>query len=347
MLEVFTHLANRLVYDGLGLEPAGRLGQAVHFFVEDTAKILFLLVVMIYLIALARASLDLERVRDYLHGRHRLQGYLFGSTFGAVTPFCSCSSIPLFLGFTSAGIPIGITMAFLLTSPLINEVAVVMLWSLLGWKFTLAYVVVGMLIGILGGFFLDSVHAERWLQAFAAKAYDSARGDASGTQPPAPGSPRPSLSLADRHRFALHELKEIFLRIWKWVFIGVGVGAGLHGFVPEGWFATHLGDGQWWSVPAATLAGLPLYANATGVIPVIESLIVKGLPVGTTLALCMSTVAASIPEFILLKQVMTWRLLALLFALLLVSFMVVGWTFNAMSPILFDGMSIGRSLTSG
>lgn len=332
MLEIFTHFADWLAYSVLGLDPASRFGSAVHFFIEDTSKILVLLMVMIYVIGLARASLDLERVRTFLQGRHRFAGYLFGSGFGAVTPFCSCSSIPLFLGFTSAGIPIGVTMAFLLTSPVINEVAVVLLWSLLGWKFTLAYVVVGMSIGILGGLLLDRLRAERWLQDFAARAYRQARDQDGETLEAQPGAGK--LSFPERHAFAKNEMLEIAGRIWIWVLVGIGIGAALHGFVPEGWFERQFGTGQWWSVPAAVLAGLPLYSNATGVIPVLESLLNKGLPLGTTLAFCMSVVAASIPEFLLLKQVMLWRLLALLFVILLTSFILVGWIFNALAPLL-------------
>ena len=336
MFEIFTVIADWLAYAVIGLDPSTRVGTAVHFFIEDTTKIFALLVVMIYVIALARASLNLERVRAYLHERHRLAGYFFGSGFGAITPFCSCSSIPLFLGFTSAGIPLGITMAFLLTSPVINEVAVVMLWGLLGWKFTLAYVVVGMAVGIIGGIVLDALRADRWLQDFAAKAYAQAQAAApQGEDGEAEAAQR--LTLADRHAFARDELKEIVGRIWKWIFIGVGLGAGLHGFVPEGWFAANLGAGQWWSVPAAVLAGLPLYSNATGVIPVLESLIGKGLPVGTTLAFCMSTVAASLPEFTLLKQVMRWRLLAMVFVILLINFTLMGWVFNGIAPWLSIG----------
>lgn len=344
MFAVFTDFATWVVFSLAGFEPDTRLGQALHFFVEDTSKILVLLVIMIYVIALARASMNLERVRDYLQGRHKAMGYLSGSAFGAITPFCSCSSIPLFLGFTSAGIPVGITIAFLLTSPIINEVAVVMLWSLLGWKFTLAYVVVGMLVGMLGGAFMGALKAERWLQPFAAKAYQAALAEPGAVQREGAGTSRPPMSLAERHAFAWGELREIFVRIWMWVIIGVGIGAALHGFVPENWFAQHLGDGQWWSVPLATLAGLPLYANATGVIPIIESLIVKGLPIGTTLAFCMSTVAASIPEFVMLKQVMQWRLLALLFVVLLTSFMLVGWIFNAIGPWLLPSIGTARTL---
>ncbi len=329
MFEIFTRLADWLVYQTLGLSPDTKLGDALHFFVEDVSKIYVLLVVMIYVIALLRASLNVERVRDFLAGRHRGVGYVLGSGFGAITPFCSCSSIPVFLGFTSAGIPVGITMSFLLTSPLINEVAVLLLMSLLGWKFTLLYVVVGMAVGILGGVFLDQIRAERWLQSFAQKALERGR-----QQQAVQSGPADKLSLADRHQFAKGETLEIFGRVWKWVIIGVGLGAALHGFVPDGWIESHLGDGQWWSVPAAVALGIPLYSNATGVIPVMESLIVNGLPIGTTLAFCMSTVAASFPEFILLKQVMQWRLLAILFAVLLAAFTLVGWIFNWLTPFI-------------
>lgn len=338
MLQIFTELATWLTFGVMGLEPNTKLADAVHFFIEDTTKIFALLLLMIYVIALVRASLNVERVRDYLAGKNRFIGYFMGSGFGAVTPFCSCSSIPVFLGFTSAGIPVGITMAFLLTSPLINEVAILLLVSLLGWKFTAIYVVVGMSVGMLAGAFLDSIRAERWLQSFAAKALERGqaleRGDARANNHNGGGVTSTSITLTERHQFAKNETLEIFGRVWKWVIIGVGLGAALHGFVPDGWIEAHLGDGQWWSVPAAVIIGIPLYSNATGVIPVMESLIINGLPVGTTLAFCMSTVAASFPEFILLKQVMQWRLLVIVFAILLISFTLIGWIFNLISPIL-------------
>lgn len=322
MLSIFTKLADWLAYSLLGLSPNTKVGEAVHFFVEDTTKIFFLIILMIYVIALIRASLNIERVRDYLAKNNKFYGYLMGSTFGAITPFCSCSSIPIFLGFTSAGIPVGITMSFLLTSPLINEVAVLMLLSLVGWEITLIYVLVGMTIGIAGGVFLDLIRAEKLLQPFALKAYQTAEFTTGEN------NIRPKLTFKERHEFAKAELLDILQRIWKWVFIGVGLGAALHGFVPDAWFAENLGSGQWWSVPMAVLAGIPLYSNATGIIPIMESLIIKGLPLGTTLAFCMSTVAASFPEFILLKQVMTWKLLAIIFILLLLSFTLVGWLIN-------------------
>lgn len=333
MFQVFTDLATWLTYGLLGLSTETKLGDAVHFFIEDVSKIFVLLIVMIYFIALLRASFNVEKVRDYLAGKNRGIGYVMGSAFGAVTPFCSCSSIPVFLGFTSAGIPVGITMSFLLTSPLINEVAVLLLMSLLGWKFTILYVVIGMAVGILGGFFLDAIKAERWLQSFAADALKKGQANSlNTTQKITQETPR--LTAKERHQFAKTEALEIFGRVWKWVVIGVGIGAALHGFVPDGWIEQHLGDGQWWSVPAAVLLGIPLYSNATGVIPIMESLIKNGLPIGTTLAFCMSTVAASFPEFILLKQVMQWRLLVTVFLMLLVSFTIVGWLFNAFSSFL-------------
>lgn len=329
MFDVFTDFATWLIIDIFGLSKETKLGDALHFFIEDTTKIFFLLLVMIYVIALIRASMNVERVRDFLAGKHKGVGYLLGSGFGAITPFCSCSSIPVFLGFTSAGIPVGVTMSFLITSPLINEVAVLLLLSLLGWKFTLLYVVVGMTVGILGGVFLDAIKAERWLQSFAAKALERGRNSAQVKV-----EHSKTISLKERHTFAKEEMLEIFGRVWKWVIIGVGLGAALHGFVPDGWIQEHLGDGQWWSVPSAVLLGIPLYSNATGVIPVMESLITQGLPVGTTLAFCMSTVAASFPEFILLKQVMQWRLLAVLFVLLLTAFTLIGWIFNFLTPFI-------------
>lgn len=186
-----------------------------------------------------------------------------------------------------------------------------------------------MSVGILGGLFLDAIKAERWLQSFATKAlergqiYSLVKTEQSKT-----------LSFKQRHIFAKQEMLEIFSRVWKWVIIGVGLGSALHGFVPDGWIQTHLGDGQWWSVPTAVLLGIPLYSNATGVIPVMESLIKQGLPIGTTLAFCMSTVAASFPEFILLKQVMQWRLLAVLFILLLIAFTLIGWILNFLTPFI-------------
>ena len=320
---IFTWLADFLAYSLFRLDPESKIGDAVHFFIEDTSKIFVLLLVMIYLIALIRAAVDTELVRTYLQGKKRGVAYVMASVFGAITPFCSCSSIPLFLGFTSARIPLGITMAFLITSPMINEVAVILLGSMLGLKFMVIYVATGIIAGILGGFFIDRIGAEKYLSPLGQQAASMGENSPGGEE-----AHKKSLSLQDRHDFAKNELKEIFSRVWKWVIIGVGLGAALHGFVPENFIADHLGQGRWWSVPAAVVLGIPLYANASGVIPVAHTLMAKGLPVGTTLAFMMSVVAASFPEFMMLKQVMKPRLLLLFFVMLLVFFTLTGWLFN-------------------
>ncbi len=321
--------AHFVTFELFGFEENSLLGEAIEFFIYDTIKILMLLVLLIYVLAWLRATLNTEKVRDYLAGRKRAIGYGLGSMFGAITPFCSCSSIPLFLGFTTARIPIGITMSFLITSPLINEIAIILLWGLLGWKFTLIYVSVGLLAGIIGGFLMDSLKAERWLQPFIAETINNMPAVQVSTEN---NTPAPKLSIKDRHEFAYYETNTIFKRVWKWVFLGVGIGAALHGFVPENWFANNLGAGEWWTVPSAVLVGIPLYSNVTGIIPVMESLLLKGLPIGTTLAFCMSSVAASIPEFMLLRQIMTFKLQALFIGYLWVMFTVVGWLFNALGP---------------
>lgn len=300
-----------------------RAAAALEFFLYDTAKILLLLLLMVYVIGWLRAGLHVERVRDFLAGRRRVLGYVLGAGFGAITPFCSCSSIPLFLGFTTSGIPLGITLAFLITSPLINEIAVVLLWGLLGWKLTLVYVLAGLGAGIIGGWFMDVLRAERWLQDYLKESI------ASGAAQRPAGAEQRKMGLRERHLFASGETRSIFRRVWRWVIIGVGLGALLHGYVPEAWFAEHLGAGQWWSVPAAVAVGIPLYTNVTGIVPVMESLLLKGLPVGTTLAFCMSAVAASLPEVLMLRQVMRGKLLALFLGTLLVLFSLLGWLLNA------------------
>jgi uncharacterized membrane protein YraQ (UPF0718 family) len=208
------------------------------------SKIFVLLLVLIYFVAMLRASLDVGRVRDYLAGKHR-GGVFTGILLRCHYPFCSCSSIPVFLGFTSAGIPLGITMAFLITSPLINEVAVLLLVSLLGWRFTLIYIVVGMAVGIAGGAFLDRIKAERWLADFAADALRDGQQHQTAVIRQSTGTPH--MSLSKRHAFAKDETLTIFKRVWLWVILGVGLGAALHGFVPDGWIASHLGAGQWWT----------------------------------------------------------------------------------------------------
>lgn len=319
---VFTLLADWLAYAVCGLSPESKLGSGVHFFVEDTTKIFVLLALMIYVIGLIRAGLPVERIRAFLTGRNRFFGCILAALLGAVTPFCSCSSIPLFLGFTAARIPFGITMAFLITSPMINEAAVVMLGGIVGWGLTAVYVGFGLLAGVLGGFFFDAIDAGRFL---AVTAPEKKCCCCSGA---AMADSTPETGWRYRHQFAMREVTDILRRIWLWVIAGIGLGAALHGFVPDEFVAEHLGGGQWWSVPLAVLVGIPVYANATGVIPVVGALIGKGLPAGTAFAFMLSTAAASLPEFIMLKKVMRLKLLVIFALYLLVFFTLCGWVLN-------------------
>lgn len=326
MLIIFKMFADLIVYRFMGLSSGTRLAESIHFFIEDVSKIYVLLIVMIYFISILRAGLNTDKIKNYLERRGRWAGYFIASGFGAVTPFCSCSSIPLFLGFTSAGIPLGITMAFLITSPLINEVAIILLGSMLGIKFMVIYVVIGISSGIIGGFIIDLLKAERYMTDIGKQAHILATSKDGQTSQA--GFIEKIGGLKFRHNFAVNELKAIFSRVWIWVIVGVGLGAAMHGFIPDNWVLDHLGSGQWWSVPGAVLLGIPLYANAGGVIPVVETLINKGLPVGTAMAFMMSVVAASFPEFMMLKQVMKPGLLLMFFLILLVFFTISGWILN-------------------
>lgn len=322
MLHVFTKIADVIVYSWMGMTKGEHLSASLHFFIEDTTKIFALLTFMIYVIALMRASMNIERVRAYLSGRHRAVGYVLASLFGVVTPFCSCSSIPLFLGFTQARIPVGITMSFLITSPMINEVAVLLLGSILGLRFTIVYVVLGVLAGIVGGAFFDAIKAEKYLLDFV-KNVQQQRVDEDGNE-----RKTQKMSLRERHAFAKEELQEILGRVWKWVIIGVGAGALLHGYVPEDFISAHFSGDAWWNVPVIVLTGIPLYSSIHGVIPIAESLINKGLPIGSAVAFMMSISAASFPEFMMLKQVMRTKMLVIFFIMLLVLFTICGWVLN-------------------
>jgi uncharacterized membrane protein YraQ (UPF0718 family) len=314
----FVTLGNLVAYDLFGLTPDSHLGAAVHFFVMDTAKIFVLLVVIIYLMGLLRALMSPEKVRAYVRGKPVWAARASAIGLGAITPFCSCSSVPLFIGFVEAGIPLGVTFSFLIASPMINEVAVVILIGLLGWKLTALYVGAGLLVAWFGGIIMERFRPEHWVEDYVWKI------QVGETQVQAPDT-----SLAGRHRYALGEVREILRRLWKWVLLGIGVGALFHGYVPEDWVATHLDASAWYSVPAAVILGVPLYSNATGVIPVAEALLGKGVAIGTVLALMMSIAALSLPELIILRKVIRWPALALYAGVLAVSFMLVGWGFNA------------------
>jgi uncharacterized membrane protein YraQ (UPF0718 family) len=318
---MFEKLGNWVAYQLLGLSAETQLGAAVQFFVMDISKIFVLLVVVIYVMGLLRALLTPEKVRDYVRGKPKWLARTLAILLGGVTPFCSCSSVPLFIGFVEAGIPLGVTYSFLIASPMINEVAVVILIGVVGWKVAALYVLAGIVVAYVGGMIMEWLKTERWVEDYVWKLHMAKY---NGEQE------EKTQTLADRHAFAMHEVKEIVGRIWKWVIIGVGVGAWFHGFVPQEWVAENLaGEAHWWSVPAAVLLGVPLYSNATGVIPIAEAMLAKGVPIGTTLALMMSIAALSLPEMLILRKVIRWPALAIFASVLAISFMIVGWLFNA------------------
>lgn len=317
MLELFTDLATWLTYSVFALERGTKLADAVHFFIEDTTKIFFLLALMIYIIGFARSYVSPEKVRVWLTGKSRLTGYVLAALLGVVTPFCSCSSVPLFIAFLSAGIPLGVTMAFLITSPLVNEVAVVLLGEALGLKFMLSYVGTGIALGVIGGFVIDTLKLDKWVEPYVWN-----------IKMPTPANAEEAKGWEWRERYARGEAIDIVKRVWLYVLIGVGLGAGLHGYVPKEWFLAHAGPDNPFAVPLAVLMGIPLYSNATGIIPVAEVLMNKGVPVGTILAFIMSIVAISLPELLILRKVLKPQMLLFFVGFLFFAFVGVGYLFN-------------------
>ncbi len=319
---MFEAFANWLIYDLAGLQGT-QLGAAAQFFVMDVTKILFLLTLVIYLMGLLRALLKPERVREFIRNRGNVSSRFMAVGLGAVTPFCSCSSVPLFIGFVEAGIPLGVTLSFLIASPMVNEVAIVVLASVIGWKMTLIYVVTGLTVAFIGGFVLERFKPERWVEEYVWKIkMGEAQMEAEDN------------SMKARHEYAVGQVKEIVGRIWKYVLIGVGVGSIMHGYVPKEFIAGFAGDGSLLSVIGAVLVGVPLYSDAVGIIPIAEVLLQKGVPLGTVLAFMMAVVALSFPEMLILRKVVKWPLLALYAGFLATSFVIVGMLFNSLAGIL-------------
>ncbi len=318
---MFDEFANIIAFQLLALDVDSHTGNAVHFFIMDTAKIFFLLFIIIYSMGLLRAMLSPERVREYVRGKPTWLARMLAILLGAVTPFCSCSSVPLFIGFVEAGIPLGVTFSFLIASPMINEVAAVILVGILGWKLAALYIGAGLLVAYVGGAIMERFKPEQWVEDYVWKIQ---MGEAQMA--------KPDKSLSGRHRYAISEVKEIVGRIWKWVIAGVALGALFHGYVPEDWVVEYLGGkDNWLAVPGAVVLGVPLYSNATGVIPLAEAMLGKGVAIGTTLALMMSIAALSLPEMLILRKVIRWPALAIYATVLAVSFILVGLTFNAIT----------------
>ncbi len=304
---MFKEISNYIV-SLLGL--TGKLADAVNFWIYDTLKITLLLIIVVFAIGYLRTFISPEKIRDYLEGKNALVGYLGASLLGIVSPFCSCSTIPIFLGFVSAGVPFGITITFLVTSPMINEAAIVVLLGVLGWKLTAIYLVGGITIGVTGGFLLNKLGFQRYVQQINL-------GNQSCVNEP---------SHRDRLKQAYSEARDIITSIFPYVVLGVGIGALIHGYVPRQLINSYLTGNL--AVPAAVAVGIPIYTNIMGVIPVVESLIGKGLPIGTSISFMMSVAALSIPEFVLLKKVMKKELIIAYAAIISTGIIIMGFVLN-------------------
>ena len=315
-------LVNYFTYNLLGLNPDLHFGTSVNFFFYDTIKILILLFVISSLMGVINAYFPIERLRVYLTTR-KLFGlqYVFASFFGAITPFCSCSSIPLFIGFVKGGIPLGVTFAFLITSPLVNEVAVAMFLGLFGWKTTLIYAGSGIVMGIVGGFILGKFNLDRYLSPWVKELQASSEKEAENWE-------KEKTPFIDRLPAIIKEGWDIVSKVLIYVIIGIAIGAAMHGYVPENFFAKYLSADRWYAMPLAVLAGVPMYANAAGIIPVIQVFVAKGVPLGTAIAFMMAVVGLSLPEATLLKKVMTWKLIGIFFGTISTFIIILGYLFN-------------------
>jgi uncharacterized protein len=309
-----------LLYTVAGLDPAARPTEALRFFLYDTVKIALLLVLIIFTVTLLRSYMSVERTRALLGGKREGLGNVMAAGLGVVTPFCSCSAVPAFIGFVAAGVPIGVTLSFLIASPMVNEVAIGMLLTLFGWKVTVVYIGTGLLIAIVAGWVLGRMRVQRWVEPFVFET--TLRGQAV--------DPNAGLGFDDRIRMSVEEVASILRKIWPYLLVGIGLGAVIHGWVPSEFFTEHAGRDDVAGVLVAVGIGIPLYSNAAGIMPMVQALYEKGLPMGTLLAFMMSVVALSLPELILLRRVLKPQLLASYVAVVAAGIVTVGYLFNAL-----------------
>lgn len=316
--------ADWLVYDIFGLDASTALGEAVNFFFYDTIKILLLLFFISVIMGIVNAYFPIERLRNYLTSR-RLYGlqYFFAALFGAVTPFCSCSSIPLFIGFVKGGIPLGVTLAYLITSPLVNEVAVAMFIGTFGMRITVIYVISGIFLGMVGGFLFGKMNLDVYLSDWVKQIQQDSASDSGAWE-------KENTPFLKRLPVIMRESWGIVKGVLLYVIIGIGIGAFMHGFVPEGFFEQYMSKENWFAVPLSVLLAVPMYANAAGIVPVIEVFVAKGIPIGTALAFMMAVVGLSLPEATLLKKVMTWRLVGIFFGVTALFIILLGYLYNVM-----------------
>jgi len=303
----------------LPVDRHSQTGEALAFFFYDTPKVIMLLTLIVFAMGVVRSFFSPEKTRALLSGKREGVGNVMAATLGIFTPFCSCSAVPLFIGFVSAGVPLGVTFSFLIAAPMVNEVAVVLLWGLVGWKVAAIYLGFGLGIAIVAGWVIGRLHLEGWLQDWVREIHV---GNA------ALHVPDDKLTMIDRYRQGIESVKDIVGKVWVWIIVGISLGAIIHGYVPEELMVKIMGTGAWWSVPAAVVMGVPMYSNAAGMIPIVEALLGKGAALGTVLAFMMSVIALSLPEMLILRKVLTLRLIAVFVGVVASGILAVGFLFN-------------------
>ena len=304
----------------LGLSRETHLGEAVHFFFYDTPKVLLLLTGIVFLMGVVHTFVAPGRTRALLSGRRLGVGNIMAASLGVVTPFCSCSAVPLFIGFLSAGVPLGVTFSFLISAPMVNEVALALLFGLFGWKVAALYLGLGLAVAVVAGVVIGRLGMEKHLEDWVREMQSTQSADYEGTAP----------TWADRIDAGVAHVKEIVGRVWPWVLAGIAIGAGIHGYVPQDFMVSFMGkDAPWWSIPAAVLLGVPMYTNAAGIIPIVEALLGKGAALGTVLAFMMSVIALSLPEMVILRKVLKLPLILTFAAVVACGILIVGLIFNA------------------
>ena len=311
------NISNFFIDSIFQLEKGKHLTESLRFFIFEVPKVLMLLTLIIFFVGIIRTYFTPERTRKTLEGKSLFTGNIFASLLGIVTPFCSCSAIPLFLGFVESGVPLGVTFSFLIAAPMINEVAVILLFGMFGWKVALIYISTGLIIAIISGWIIGKLKLENWVADWV---YKTRFGTNSET--------KQDLTLEDRIKFGYTAVKEIVGKVWIYILVGIAVGAAAHGFVPENFMVSIMDKSHWYSVPLSVLIGVPLYSNAAGIIPIVSVLIEKGVPLGTALAFMMAVIGLSLPELIILKKVLKMPLIAVFVGIVSSGILIVGFIFN-------------------
>jgi uncharacterized membrane protein YraQ (UPF0718 family) len=316
-------IANWLINQVFHMKEGAHLTESVRFFVYEVPKVMLLLVLVVYVVGIIRSFFSAEKTRKKLEGKPLFLGNVLGSVLGIATPFCSCSAIPLFLGFVEAGIPIGVTFSFLIAAPMINEVALVLLAGLFGWKVAVIYVFTGLLVAIFAGFIIEKLKLHKYVAEWVYQVKSQQQNNVIEQR----------LTFSDRLDAGFESVKEIVGKIWIFILIGIAVGAGAHGYVPDAYLSDVLGSDKWYALPLAIVVGIPLYSNAVGVIPIVSVMIEKGITLGTALAFMMSVIGLSLPEVIILKKVLKWQLIAIFIGVVAIGIVLVGLVFNHLVDI--------------